>query len=164
MTSSSRVYQPLLANQKPKVSGSSAPKPLCSAIFPRCCPRSRRQGRRDKKIRKAFDDHDICVRSSSIRYGSDSDQGLERGGPCVRGVIEFPECGVDRFEPRRLRTRARQGMQEGLRGYIENLEHIQVDILFKLSYFAIVYDQITASYTPVCLPAFSPPRPSVLLC
>ena len=60
--------------------------------------------------------------------------------------------------------KARQGMQEGLRGYVGFLEHIEVGILFKLRYFVVLYDYITASYTRVCLPASSPPRPSVLPC
>ena len=54
-------------------------------------------------------------------------------------------------------------MQEGVRGYIGNLEHM-LGLLFKLRYFAILYVHITASYTQVCLPASSPLRPSALPC
>ena len=49
---------------------------------------------------------------------------------------------MDTVEPRRLRTRALQRVQEGVRGYMGNLEHM-LRLLFKLSHVAILHIHIS---------------------
>ena len=57
-------------------------------------------------------------------------RGFDTWWTLCKGIIGFQGSVVDTVEPRRLRTKVRQEMQEGLRGYVGNLKHIAVGIIF----------------------------------
>ena len=98
-----------------------------------------------------------CDHSVS-KYGIDSDPRV-----CSAVSLEYGESLVSEGAEWTQSSLGVCGQERGVRGYIGNLEHM-LRLLFKLSHVAILYIHITASYTQVCLPAFSPLRPFALPC